>query len=144
VKYAPATRGAEALDRDESSTAPAGGSMPAVLSHRRVGMTALMPDPVVTKEYREDLGERNAEGSYDYEYRYWIYWFDFDGRRYRARIHTDDPSNASVMEIGSGRTAACGEDLRVIASYLRDDAGIRTVSTLSSTGGFEPVITFDS
>ena len=62
-----------------------------------------MTEPDVTKEYREDLGERDADGLYDYAYRYWVYWFDFDGRRYRARIYTDDETDASVMNIGSGR-----------------------------------------
>jgi len=103
-----------------------------------------MTEPDVTKEYREDLGERDADGFYDYAYRYWVYWFDFDGRRYRARIYTDDETDASVMNIGSGRAAAYDDDLRAIAAYLREEAGIRTVSTLSPMGGFEPVITFDS
>src|SRR3954468_9354682 len=73
-----------------------------------------MTEPDVTKEYREDLGERDADGFYDYAYRYWVYWFDFDGRRYRARIYTDDQTDASVMHIGSGRAATYDDDLRAI------------------------------
>lgn len=108
------------------------------------GYSHRVAEPVVTKEYREDLGERDADGFYDYAYRYWVYWFDFDGRRYRARIYTDDQTDASVMHIGSGRAATYDDDLRAIAAYLRNEAQIRTVSTLSPAGGFEPVITFDS
>src|SRR4051794_36779555 len=58
-----------------------------------------------TKEERGDLGERDAGGHYHYADRYWVYWFDFDGRRYRARLYTDDETDASVMNIGSGRAA---------------------------------------
>ncbi len=33
-------------------------------------------EPVVRKEYHEDLGTKDEEGYYDFAYRYWIYWFD--------------------------------------------------------------------
>jgi hypothetical protein len=118
---------------------------PVLASRTRIsGYSHRVAEPVVTKEYREDLGERDADGFCDYAYRYWVYWFDFDGRRYRARIYTDDQTDASVMHIGSGRPATYDDDLRAIAAYLRNEAEIRTVSTLSPAGGFEPVITFDS
>ena len=100
-------------------------------------------EPVVLKEYHEELGEKDADGFYDYAYRYWVYWFDLDGRRYRVRIYIDEPSNASVMEMDAGRAREYEDDLRAIAGYLRREAGIRTVSALSSSGGFEPVISFE-
>ena len=50
-----------------------------------------MAEPLVSKEYREDLGTKDADGFYDYAYCYWEYTFDFGGRRYRARIYTDSP-----------------------------------------------------
>jgi hypothetical protein len=37
---------------------------------------------VVSKEYLEDLGERDDDGYYDYAYSYWAYSFDFGDREY--------------------------------------------------------------
>ena len=41
----------------------------------------------VTKEYREDLGEQDAEGYYDYAYRYWDYEFDVGDRTHRVGVY---------------------------------------------------------
>jgi hypothetical protein len=84
--------------------------------------------PVVKKEYREDLGEQDADGYYDYEYRYWVYWFDLDGRNYRARVYTDTPKQADIDGMDGTRHPQYDEDLRVIGAYLRDEAGIRKVT----------------
>ena len=97
-----------------------------------------MAEPVVTKEYFEDLGERDDEGYYDYAYRYWVYWFDLDGRHYRARIYTDMPDEADVMGTDETRHPEHDDDLRVIRAYLRDEVGVRTMLTLGASGGFEP------
>jgi hypothetical protein len=99
-----------------------------------------MARPVVTKEYREDLGTKDADGFYEYEYRYWVYWFDLDGRRYRARIYTDTADDADVMELDGGRRTDFEDDVRTIGEYLRQEAGVRTISTLGPSGGFEPLI----
>ena len=96
----------------------------------------------MTKEYCEDLGERDSEGYYDYAYCYWVYWFDLDGRNYRARIYTDTPEEADVMEMDATRHSQWADDLRVIGEYLRGDAGVRTILTLGSSGGFEPTLKF--
>ena len=72
-----------------------------------------MAAPVVTKEYREDLGIRNEDGYYEYAYRYWVYWFDLDGRRYRARVYTDSPDEADVMHLGL-RSAQYEQDVQTI------------------------------
>lgn len=99
--------------------------------------------PIVKKEYREDLGEQDDEGYYDYEYRYWVYSFDLDGRNYRARIYTDLPKEADVMGLDGTRHPEHEEDLRVIGAYLRDEAGIRTILTLGGrSGGFQPTLSY--
>jgi hypothetical protein len=102
-----------------------------------------LTEPIVTKEYCEDLGTKDEEGNYDYEYRYWVYWFDLDGRTYRARVYTHSSEDASVMHMNHPRPPQYDDDLQAIGAYLRQDADVRTVSTLSATGGFEPVIRFD-
>jgi len=99
-------------------------------------------DPIVSKEYREDLGERDADGFYDYEYRYWNYWFDFGDRRYRARIYTDSDDEASVMEMDGGRHERYEDDIRTIAAHLRSDPGVRGILTLGPSGGFETKLSF--
>jgi hypothetical protein len=82
-------------------------------------------EPKVTKEYKEDVGERDAEGFYDYVYRYWEYIFDFGDRLYRARIYTDEPEAAMVTALGSTEMrwseAATNPDLRAIADHLKAD-----------------------
>jgi hypothetical protein len=93
---------------------------------------------VVTKEYREDLGTKDEDGSYDYDYRYWVYRFDVDGRRYRARIYVDSPEDASVMHLDGSRPPQYDDDVQAIGEYLRQDAHVTTISTLSPAGGFEP------
>ena len=102
-----------------------------------------MTEPLVTKEYCEDLGERDDEGYYDYAYRYWVYSFSLDGRNYRARIYTDTPGEADVMGTDETRHRQYEEDLRVIGTYLRGEAGIRTILTLGASGGFEPALTLE-
>ena len=102
-----------------------------------------MAKPVVTKEYVEDLGERDEDGVYDYAYRYWNYHIDLDGRTYRARIYLDEPDEANVMHVDGRRRAEYDDDLRTIGAYLHREAGVRTVLTLAASGGFEPVLTLD-
>lgn len=97
-----------------------------------------MAELAVTKEYFEDLGERDDEGYYDFAYRYWVYSFDLDGRHYRARIYTDTPDEADVMGTDGTRHPEQEDDLRVIRAYLRDEVGVRTMLTLGRSGGFEP------
>ena len=75
-----------------------------------------MPEPIVTKEYREDLvGE---DGDFDEEYRYWDYSFDLDGRHYRARIYTDRPVSRCHRP-RRHQASEHEEDLRIIGTYLR-------------------------
>jgi hypothetical protein len=62
-----------------------------------------MADLIVSKEYREDLGERDEHGYYDVEYRYWWYTIEIDGRKYEARIYTDTPEEADVPGTPSRR-----------------------------------------
>ena len=56
-----------------------------------------MERPTVTKEYLEDIVDPN--GGHGCEYRYWDYWFDFGKRKYRARVHTDEPNHANVFRL---------------------------------------------
>lgn len=81
-----------------------------------------MPELIVTKEYREDIVDN--DGNFDEEYRYWDYSFDLDGRNYRARIYTDRPREANVFGLDGTRHPEHEEDLRIIGTYLRDEAGI--------------------
>ena len=86
-----------------------------------------MAGPEVTKEYKDDSGERDAEGSHDEVYRYWEYTFDFGDRLYRARIYADEPGVAYVIGLGSTETrwseAATDPCLRAIADHLKADVG---------------------
>ena len=88
-----------------------------------------MAAPIVTKEYREELGEQDDEGYYVYQYRQWVYRFDLDGRNYGASVYTDQPRVAVVMGEDGTRHPQYEEDLRVIGENLRDEAGIRTILT---------------
>ncbi|HYZ79082.1 MAG TPA: hypothetical protein VE596_17080 [Gaiellaceae bacterium] len=103
-----------------------------------------MRQPKVTKEYKEDHGERDAEGFYDYAYTYWEYIFDFDDRRYRARIHTDAPEKAFLNGLGGTNTrwseAPTDPYIRAIADYLETDVGRVEVHILSPSGGYDPVL----
>jgi hypothetical protein len=101
-----------------------------------------MGEPVVTKEYLEDVGERDADGFYNYEYRYWVYSFDIDGRKYGARVYTTSPDEADVMDLDSSRPREYEDDLGVVAEYMRREAGVKTILALGTSGGFEPVIKF--
>jgi hypothetical protein len=102
----------------------------------------------VTKEYREDLGEQDSEGYYDYAYRYWAIRFDFGDRSYGARIYRDSQDEADIT--GPLRTAneQSQRDLEAMARYLVEVEGVKTVLTLSDpsgkrppnlTGGFQPI-----
>jgi hypothetical protein len=99
-------------------------------------------EPIVSKEYFEDLGEQDDQGLYDFEYRYWVYRFELDGRTYRARIYTDTPDEADVLGLDGTRHPEYDEDLRTIGAYLRREAGVRTILTLGPSGGFEPALRF--
>jgi hypothetical protein len=98
---------------------------------------------VVTKEYREDLGTKDADGYYDYDYRYWDYSFDLDGRKYRARIYADTPEEANVMHLEDARPAEFEDDLVTIGEYMRREAGVIAICILGATGTFEPAITYE-
>ena len=89
----------------------------------------------VTKEYREDLGEQDEDGFYDYAYYYWDYTFVIDGHTYLARIYTDTPEKASIRK----RTPPpeYERDLLAISDYLRREAGVTTILTLGREG-YEP------
>ena len=98
---------------------------------------------VVTKEYREDLGTKDADGYYDYEYRYSDYSFDLDGRKYRARIYADTPEEANVMHVEDARPAEFEDDLVTIGEYMRQEAGVTVICILGGTGAFEPAIRYE-
>ena len=106
----------------------------------RLGLVA---DPIVTKEYRKDLGEQDDQGYYDYAYRYWAYFFDLDGRNYTARIYTDTPEEANVMGADGTRHPQYEDDLRAIGTYLHREAAVSTILTLGRSGAFEPTLEFD-
>jgi hypothetical protein len=98
---------------------------------------------LVTKEYFEDLGTKDRDGFYDYAYRYWDYVFDLGGRKYCARIYTDEPEATYVMDLDSSRPREYDDDLRVIGEYMRGEANVATILALGSSGGYEAVITFE-
>ena len=102
-----------------------------------------MTELTVAREYLEDLGEQDDEGYYEYEYRYWIYRFSLDGRNYRARIYTHSPEEADVLGTDGTRHAQYEEDLRMIAAFLRREAGVRTILTVGASGAFEPTLQFN-
>src|SRR4051794_4365539 len=100
-------------------------------------------DPIVTKEYREDLGEQDDQGYYDDAFRYWAYFFDLDGRNDTAGIYTDTPEKANVMGAGGTRHPQYEDDLRAIGTYLYREAAVSTILTLDRSGAFEPTLEFD-
>jgi hypothetical protein len=95
-----------------------------------------MQEPKVTKEYFEDLGERDAEGFYDYAYRYWGYSFDFGERQYGVRVYIDEPGVAFVN--GPTRWSEAPRDpyLRAIVRHVEADAGPVEVRILGPGGGY--------
>jgi hypothetical protein len=98
-----------------------------------------MADFEVAKEYREDLGETDADGHHDYEYRYWHITFDFGDRSYFARIYTDTSDEASVT--GPLRTAdeTSRRDLEAMARYLVQVEGVQRVVTDTDPSGKLPM-----
>ena len=102
-----------------------------------------MAEPLVTKEFREDLGTKDPDGLYDYAYRYWEYTFDFGGRRYRARIYVETADDAGVICLDAGRPPEHDDDMQTIAEYLHEDANVQSISAVGPSGAFEPVITFE-
>ena len=102
-----------------------------------------MADLIVSKEYREDLGERDEHGYYDFEYRYWWYTIEIDRRNYVARIYTDTPAEASVMDVDGTRHPEYNDDLQTIAAYLQRQADVGTILTIGPSGSFEPTLTLD-
>lgn len=93
---------------------------------------------VVSKEYLEDLGERDDDGYYDYAYCYWAYSSDFGDREYWARVYTDTPKEAGVGgplgRVGPGSRA----DVEEIARYLRANEGVEVVKILGPSG-YQPI-----
>lgn len=50
-----------------------------------------------TKKYEEDLGTKDEKGWYDYEYRYYTYWFTLpDNQKIRARSYTYQLEHCSI------------------------------------------------
>jgi hypothetical protein len=87
-------------------------------------------EPRVAKEYKEELGERDADGFYDYAYRWCEYSFDFGTAHYRARVYDDEPHVAAVMELeGRSEDPPRDEVLRVVAAHLAAD-GVRELHML--------------
>jgi hypothetical protein len=113
------------------------------MSHEAETGVYPMADPVVVKEYQEDLGEKAADGSYDYEYRYWVYWIVLDGRRYRARIYTDTAHDADVMHLDGphppstkmtyGRSATTCAKTRACRRSLRSGRAARSNQSSASS-----------
>jgi hypothetical protein len=93
----------------------------------------------VTKEYREDLGEQDAEGYYDFEYRYWVISFDFRDRTYKARIYTDRPREASIHGPLRTNDEKSQRDLEAMARYLVEVEGVRKVLTTEDPSGKLPM-----
>ena len=98
-----------------------------------------MADFEVTKEYREDLGEQDAEEYYDYEYRYWDITFDFGDRQYTGRIYADTPDKASIR--GPLRTAneRSLRDVEAMARHLVQVEGVSKVLTIEDPSGKLPM-----
>ena len=88
-----------------------------------------------TKEYQEDLSERGEDGSYDYAYRYYIYWFSLpDKQKIKARRYTDTPDHCSLfieLDDISGKTAleksASKRYIFAIVNFLLTKEGVKTV-----------------
>jgi hypothetical protein len=87
---------------------------------------------VAEKVYREDVGEDGA-----YDYRYWDYDLDIDGRRYGARVYRDEPGCAYVAIAPRPVDPEQHGDLRAIAGFFRAE-GVE-LYTLGRSGGYEPV-----
>ena len=60
---------------------------------------------------------------------------------HRARIYTDSPEKADVMDIDSPRPRQFGADVQVIAEYMNRVAGVKTILVVGPRGGCEPRIT---
>ena len=89
----------------------------------------MIEQPAVTKEYLEDI----IEGT-QVDYRWWEYTFDFGGRRYRARLYTDEPSIGYVLMLSGDQRRRIHHRwrrtnhhpyLRLIRDHLRADTGRR-------------------
>jgi hypothetical protein len=95
-----------------------------------------VPDFQVAKEYREEFGEQDDDGYYDFVYRY--FWFDIvvGGRKYSAKIYTDEPDVVCVMGL-KGQPSE--RELRLMARHFIDAEGVTTVMVIGPSGEFEPV-----
>jgi len=109
-----------------------------------------VPEPVVTKVYREDL--LSSEDDPDApDYRYWDYTFDFGDRKYLARVYTDEPESAYVdllsadglpsEEPGALKPPDTVEraNLRAILRHLIKDGWPRFVIQTLDEEGYKPL-----
>ena len=105
-----------------------------------------MREPIVTKKYLEDLvGEPDAAGDYEQEYRYWDYAFDFGDRQYRVRVYTDEPETAYVdrregLGVLQPENQSERANLRAMRRHLRTDAWPRiAIHTFAGDEGYKPL-----
>lgn len=103
-----------------------------------------MRKPIVTKKYLEDLiGESDANGNYEEEYRYWDYTFDFGDRQYKVRVYTDEPETAYVDRhegVLQPENQAERADLRAVRRHLKTDGWPKIViHTLAGDEGYKPL-----
>ncbi len=94
----------------------------------------------VSKEYVEERGERDADGLYDWAYRYNALTFDFGDRRYSGRIYRDTPNQAHIDGPLRRTDVRSRQDLDAIERYLlQEEDGLTVVLVPSLTGGYEPL-----
>ena len=95
----------------------------------------------VETEQFEDVGEADADGFVDYEYRGFIYYFREGGRTLKARRYDDTPSEAAFLcwDEPPGRFDEIPDDALFAEAvrYFRSE-GVAELSVLLP-GGYRPV-----
>jgi hypothetical protein len=94
----------------------------------------------VTKKYFEDLGEQDAEGFYEYAYRYWVYEFDFGDSRYAARRYRDTAEEASFLTPSYTEKLYEDSEFAAAVRYLVEEEGVERIDVLGGPSGtYEPI-----
>lgn len=99
----------------------------------------------VAKEQFEDVGEKDANGNFEFYYSGEIFRFRFPGREFHARRYDDTPGKASILgvfDIPSRQWSAFANvpyddpQFCEVALYLRDTIGADSVKALLISSGY--------
>ena len=95
----------------------------------------------------EDVGEENESGTFDFHYVGTLFDFDFGSKIYVVRQYDESPEEASLLGLKQGEKQVSklfdsvpysvpykDGDFAAVASYLRQEQGIKSLQVLTRRG----------